>query len=470
MNRAYIGVIIMALQGFLNLNAQVLLPSAISKDTVLDPSSGYFYTGTSLSIPAGVTLKILEGVEIRMAAGSSIVVEGSLIGEGTQSNPIVIISTGSVKWNRINSISGSVHLSHTKILDAVQFIFANYGKIYLDHCYVDSTFGGVGADCIALHHVDSVTMLDCELHGDTLKSRIDAVDCDAAAYGTFKHNRIYNFEDDGIDIGSISSNITIDSNYLVNCNFGISVGEGSIAKADRNIITFCDGAMQTHTNAYIEANHNTFYKNLKGIECHHGSESSTPGDISIKNTIFSQTLDTLYTLQDGSDISITYCISDRGAFGIDSTNLFRDPRLVNPESGDFTLQSCSPCINTGDPSEQCNSCYLQADIGAWESPWSNADTVCSTTVGIPELIDEMHITLFPVPVQNELCVHSDAVMEGRVDIQVFNMNGRMVYSQPLSSFSECIPFDLPSGFYIVKLCDNNKRVLFRQLIAHYQVP
>ncbi|MBS1885265.1 MAG: hypothetical protein JSS97_20125, partial [Actinobacteria bacterium] len=65
------------------------MPSTISENLTLT-AAGSPYTGSSVSITAGATLKIEPGVVVRIVgAGSGITVNGTLDAEGTASEPVV---------------------------------------------------------------------------------------------------------------------------------------------------------------------------------------------------------------------------------------------------------------------------------------------------------------------------------------------------------------------------------------------
>ena len=46
-------------------------------------------------------------------------------------------------------------------------------------------------------------------------------------------------------------------------------------------------------------------------------------------------------------------------------NIDADPQFTDPENGDFSLQSNSPCIDAGDPNSPLDPDGTRADMGAY---------------------------------------------------------------------------------------------------------
>ncbi len=66
-----------------------------------------------------------------------------------------------------------------------------------------------------------------------------------------------------------------------------------------------------------------------------------------------------------NDVWDVETISNRGP--LDSTNIFKDPMFVNPDSGDYRLQAYSPLIDAGDPGI-LDLDGSRSDIGAYGGP------------------------------------------------------------------------------------------------------
>ena len=98
------------------LSDEMILPEIITENTLLTNEQPYA-TIQDLTIPSGVVLTIDEGVEIRMCEQGNILVEGQLIINGSQDNPVQIIphgSVGDIRWGAIcfNSATDTSTISH----------------------------------------------------------------------------------------------------------------------------------------------------------------------------------------------------------------------------------------------------------------------------------------------------------------------------------------------------------------------
>ena len=61
-------------------------------------------------------------------------------------------------------------------------------------------------------------------------------------------------------------------------------------------------------------------------------------------------------------------------------NLSDNPRLINPLSGDFTLASDSPAINSGDPATELDPDGTRADMGWRPDRFDNGQNYAQTLV------------------------------------------------------------------------------------------
>ncbi len=334
------------------------LPSVISSDLVLIDTCTYTAPGT-VTINAGVALTINAGVVVLLPQGANIQVNGNLIVNGTEANPVFLQNLNTQdKWGLISGNSGTIDLSYVNFINANAAISAYYGTITLRNCYMD---GMVSGDAIAIHYASEVILENNEIKGVPGSGKIDAVDCDGIVHGLIQGNQIYDFPDDAIDIGTESADVQISGNYLHHCSsFGISVGESSEATIRQNIITHCQaGGIQSHTDASILVDRNTLFGNGNAIECHHGTASSA-GTAIVCNCIFANTRYAESDIQDGSVLHITYTLSNKESLTGEG-NILDEPYFIDTLNGNFNLHNYSPAINSGDPDNDGDGISFETD-------------------------------------------------------------------------------------------------------------
>ena len=96
----------------------------------------------------------------------------------------------------------------------------------------------------------------------------------------------------------------------------------------------------------------------------------------------------------GDDPSVTYSDVQGGYEG--EGNIDADPLFVNPDNGDYTLQSSSPCIDAGDPESDLDSDGSISDMGAYyydQSMPPNADNYSLSFDGSDDYVDLSPINL-----------------------------------------------------------------------------
>ncbi len=147
-------------------------PTPTPVPTVLNVSAGSV-SGTwsaptvnllgDVTVPAGQTLTIQPGVTINFSSG--LTVDGTLIVQGTASQPIVMQSSTSTPWSGITVGTGAgitstnqFTLSHVKILDVAQFGIhapgvdsAGYSRFYLNLDSVTVTVTCSTGECAGIH-------------------------------------------------------------------------------------------------------------------------------------------------------------------------------------------------------------------------------------------------------------------------------------------------------------------------------
>ena len=432
--------------------AQIELSQSITETVYLNRTDSFYYANTGINVGVNGKLIINKGVEIRFPADISIAVSGTLEVYGTKDSMVLFTSSGEdIRWGYIYGNNANINLNYLKITRARKFISASYGNISVRNCVVEDTYGGIGDDCIGVHDASTLYINGCDLNGNPDMARIDAMDCDGITDGEISNNQVKNFEDDGVDIGTSTKSILITNNFIYNCNFGVSVGESSVATVTRNVIVNCDGGFQSHSGSNVTAINNTLYGNVKGIECHHGSDASSGGNIVINSTIISQTQGALYTLQSNSSISALFSISDTDTLPGES-NLFGDPLFVNAENFNFYLQDTSPCIDAGDTAISINdSNMMHLDIGAFEYIKNLPDTNYTGDT----IIDNIEISISPNPASDHIYINN--ITEQDFSYSIYSSDGKLLSIGKLEKNMRYISIDFNyKGLCILVLKNNNE--------------
>jgi hypothetical protein len=435
--------ILLALFSAHTLYAETNIPSTITANTTLLKAESPYLASSSITINAGIVLTIEPGVTIKFASLAGINVNGTIVAVGTETDSITFQSNVvGQNWGTINSNNGNIVISYSKVFDNKRFVNATGGdSIVISHCNIISNARGYGEDCIAVHDAKKVTINNIILKGaggsiaEGIKN--DAIDLDNVDSCFISNSHIYNFSDDAIDIGTETKYALINQNIIHNSNFGISIGESTIAYLKGNITYNNDAGIQVHSGATIFCENNTIFGNTVGIECYHSEEGDTKqtGGIAVLvNTIFSENESADITSQSSSSVTISYSISDKSALE-GSHNLFGNPYMVDPANGDFRLKSFSPCINSGSPEVNI---YMGASS---------------------EIIDGIYITdinnvfsVYPNPVNNFLKINSNKTFDKVLDISIYSMDGKLALQRNNFEANQSIDIQaLPSGIYFIKI-------------------
>jgi parallel beta-helix repeat protein len=339
---------------------------------VLQDNNVSYHTGQSLFIAEGATLEIREGVQLVLADNALVRIEGRLVVNGTEKQPVLFnTAQESERWRYISN-NGTFIARYLHSANAVRFLTSYGDTVIIEHCVVENTYGTVGDDCIGVHDAKKVVINNNRVTGNPDAGKTDALDLDNISEGTISGNTISMYSDDGIDIGTGSSGIVISGNTISHCEMGISVGEHSTALITRNLVTHCIGGIQSHYGSVVKAINNTLYSNAQGIRAFHNtSEETSGGTIHVSNAIISSGT-SIFVVKPNSEVRFNYCLTD--SVLLEGTgNITGDPLFRDPAAGDFGLQSGSPAIDAGDPDTDGDGISFPADADDTERDGTRID-------------------------------------------------------------------------------------------------
>jgi len=373
--------------------------------------SPYLITQT-VGVKPGVTLTIEPGTEILFTSEQSLAVEGKLLANGTEEEPILFTrykdgeSWGSLIFDQasasqmshcvveyssgVGSYGSMIYAGAVSVvtseLDVYKCTFRNFPDesdaatapgIWLiagsSAQIRDSLFSSMGAGV----HTDQdyVVVENCvftNLHGDN-----DAVDVNGESVpsSVVRNNLILTSGDDGIDVDRCSP--LISGNLIYFCaDKGISISNGANPRIENNVvasnatgIALTDGSSASITN-------NTIFGNAVGLECYEKSSGLGGGVATVVNSIlWGNTTDVF--LDAVSSANITYSIVTDNSIWPGEGNRNENPLFVDTDDHDFRLTKLSPCVDAGSP-DGAPTADAEGnarprgggvDIGAYESPY-----------------------------------------------------------------------------------------------------
>ena len=388
-------------------SAQTFVGGPVPGDTTWTLAGSPYVVTSTVSVAAGLTLTIEPGVEIQLRSDKGITVFGSFLAQGTESNTISITKYepdaygGYLQFN-----GGSYALTATGVLEhcvvtLLQRAPAVLGSSYAMLTIVDCTFSNMPNSMIIQPLNSRIDLANNVIHntGEAINARYcagriasniiydlvgnaDAVDVDfiwggdgealieveynylrsgpfynadgidfGSASGVARGNFISSFGDKGISVGEFSYP-EIYNNYIENCVLGIAIKDGSIPIIENNTIVDCGSGISSYDKAGDGiGGRGSFYN---GIIWNCTTSINLVGD---------------------STLDVGYCTIQGGWPGVG--NLTNNPLFVDPGSGDYHLQSNSPCINGGrnadwmtdaiDREGNARIIYQLVDMGGYET-------------------------------------------------------------------------------------------------------
>lgn len=375
--------------------AETLIGGTLTQDTTLSASASPYVVTEDLIVPPGVTLTIPAGVNLRMMEKRNLRVQGRLLIEGTAAQPVTIDGRNSARWGGISFENPALPsaLAHlvirraTKCFDPTKYPYAISGlnaTLTLDFIDIRESEGPVfcrggsttlrdstlqnpfTGDCINIKQGLAVTQR-CTFLGNN-QPDTDAIDYDGVPNGLIEDCRIYRFQgsnSDGIDVGEACSNVLIQRNLIYyNSDKGFSVGQASTVTLRRNLVVGCSlgvGIKDTGSHALIDQN--TFANCTTGVAIYEKNFGDGGGSADITHTIISKASTPPVTVDAFSTVNTSWSLSDTIALA-GSNNLLADPRFADPVVLNFQLLADSPAIDSGDPSHAPDPDATIADRGA----------------------------------------------------------------------------------------------------------
>jgi hypothetical protein len=354
------------------------IPSVISHDTTFTQAHSPYYAHGDVVVDSGTTLRVTAGTQILMPQGSSIVVHGRLLVEGSESSPVVIApNEHSSSWGAlcfVNATDSSV-VTHLKIMGAtkgpdfdrdraaismynsrlcLQYVsvekvqmpvFSRYGSIVMKGCNLHSAYPGdlINVKSAKYAVTEDCTLLGCEGYDS------DGIDYDGVQAGSVCNNRIfgiYGFNSDAIDLGEGAANILVEGNVIANINDkGVSVGQASTTLIRRNVIANCGmGVAVKDFNSHAQIEQNTFYANHIAVACYEKIQGHGGGAADVVNSILANSSESATHVDNLSRLTVSYSISNT-----DSLAGLHDMKAHPAFLNNLYLSSNSPAINFGNP-------------------------------------------------------------------------------------------------------------------------
>ncbi|MCK5149202.1 CotH kinase family protein [bacterium] len=362
-------------EGFDNWNMMTVkpggaLPEVISQDLYLKRADSPFTASGEVVVESGACLTIDAGCEVRIPAGSRIVIKGSIVLTGEQGNPVLLRSDlTDESWLGLSfqdAASRSV-LTHV-IIEGVETDDGNAVCLYesnlsFNNVTIDKKWGGI------VVHGGSSQFLECSagpisIHGGaTLIERCRFADMGKAIYFSRADDSVIRdcvLEDiqwDGIELYN-SQNVEICGNQIAQCGArGIKMNNLSVAFLNRNLIRDCSTGLELEGGSSAVIDHNTFFENTFALF------SDGQDHFEVVNSLFVNSDYTIPTDQQ-DDVSMSYSLCDDMEFPGEG-NITGDPLLVSPYSGVFHLLANSPCIDAGLPESALDQDGTRTDIGAY---------------------------------------------------------------------------------------------------------
>lgn len=310
------------------------IPNLPRVTNTLTAAGSPYYMTSDIVLPAGETLTIEEGVEIRVEGLYRMRVQGKIIAHGTSGNPIQFVSgnrnPSRGDWFGLLFESGGddgTELIYTNISHAQAGIRLNRRDAVIDHCVISECNSfGIFCDDYSTPSITNSQLINnsqgaiyCRFNSapdifDNIISGGDGYGIQASDHSNpyIRNNLIMDVGTSGIRLESLSSPRIINNTIVHNSYYGVNCDNNS-SPIIRNNIFFSNGSLD---------------RGGKGILARRTSQPV------IEYNCFWNHAVTSVDISSNTNLSVT--------------NLEQDPQFVNSDS-DFHLSAGSDCRTAGDP-------------------------------------------------------------------------------------------------------------------------
>lgn len=386
-----------------------IIPPMIAADTLLSAAASPWYgledvtvlPGARLRVEAGATLLLSEGVcidvkgglyiagapdrrieirpDVSPSARRSFYGQAGYWGSITADAPAdsIVIQYADLRggsfgrdrdrhFSTVSTYNSPLRVVHSTITAGKAPLIARGGSAWLAHSIFHTDISCNGF--VSLYNMEAPLIEYCAFGGNRAVNT-DGIDLKGITNGVVQHNEVSGFlgsNCDGIDLGIYSRNVLVAHNRIHDCSDkGISIGSQSDARIYRNVIYDCDlGVAVKDSLAVAYLDQNTLYGNRHAVACYEKSALRGGGKAQIKNSILAASRESGVFFDAKSEIQLSYSLSDSELLP-GTGNLYAEPDLVHPSTGNFELAPHSPCINAGDPDSPRDPDGSRADLGAY---------------------------------------------------------------------------------------------------------
>jgi len=366
-------------------------------NTVLDAASGPWHVTGDVTVPVGATLTIEPGTTLFFDQGCRITVNGRLVAEGTEYRRIRLSTApgSGAAWNGLYFNSGednrlaladmqyatsgnqSISLGNSRLLiDDVSWSGTDETILNISDSSLivrNSVFPGTATQAVSGHRLlasDPYMLFENNVFGVCTGEKQDVVDFSttgSAAMPRFIGNTFLGGGDDALDLDGTDA--YIEGNVFVNFNRNFDPAEGESYAIStgydgpysshhvivRNVFIDCDNAALVKDRSRITFENNTVIRCSVGISFDEPQEAGIdPGTGAyLDGNIFWQTPTPLahYYVDDPTwgttDITVNRSIIPAAYHGFGEGNTDEDPRLADPDGGDYGLLPGSPALGSG---------------------------------------------------------------------------------------------------------------------------
>ncbi len=379
-------------------------------DTTFWPAANPYIIAADLTVPAGVTLTVVSGVEVQLAPGASLLVYGQLLAAGTPTQPITftwrdagqpwgaLAILNSPADNRLEYVTLEHAGEEAETTPRYQGVSVRDARLTIAHSELrfiegraihaenadltlrDSVIHSIHGDALSAGHgslvvernliydiawgshaYEGLSINDMSAAGPALvtDNTIHAISDDCVdinwAVATLARNRLYDCGDKGVSVGALQGQfpnhaaLTLVNNLIYSATLGVAVKDGATAHLVNNTII-------SHTQAALAL-----------YEVHMGYGG---GRAFVTNTILWG--GTAISLGVGSTVSVAFSDVEGGWSG--AGNFVAPPDFA--ADADFRLSETSPCRDagtlTGAPRDDLDGfprpIGAAPDVGAYEWP------------------------------------------------------------------------------------------------------